>query len=123
MSAWTYSQSSGAMMDPDGNVVEVGYSGADQYVNQPLAESLEDRGPIPTGNYKIGDAYTHASCGPVSMPLEPDPENEMHDRSGFLIHGDTASQDFSASTGCIILSRTTREAIDASECRDLIVTV
>ena len=92
-------------------------------MNQPLAESLEDRGPIPTGTYKIGDAVTHPSCGPVSMPLEPDPENEMHDRSGFLIHGDTASQDFSASTGCIILSRTTREAIDASEIRDLIVTV
>lgn len=121
--AWRYSQKTGAMTDPNGVQVEVGYSGADQFVNKPLAEGIENEGPIPSGRYTIGDAMEHPTCGPVSLPLEPDPNNEMHDRSGFLIHGDTASQDFSASSGCIILSRETREAIDASEDRDLIVTV
>lgn len=118
---WTYSQKTGALTDPNGNVVEVGYSGAGPYANRPLAERLEDRGPIPTGVYTMASAVQHPTCGPVSLPLEPDAANEMWGRSAFLIHGD--NEDHTASTGCIILTRPTRELLDASDIRELVVTV
>jgi len=38
----------------------------------------------------------------------------MNGRSGFLIHGDNSKHNFSASEGCIILSRSTRDAISSS---------
>jgi hypothetical protein len=123
MSIWSYSQASGVLISPDGEVVGAGYSGAHPYVNKPRAEWREDEGPIPTGNYTIGAAVDHATCGPCSLPLEPDPGNEMHGRSAFLIHGDTATMDQTASTGCIILPRNVRDLIEASDCRELIVTV
>lgn len=123
MTTWTYSQRTGELCDPSGTVVEVGYSGAHPYVNKPRAEWRTDEGPIPTGNYTIDAATDHATCGPVSLPLVPYSDNEMHGRSAFLIHGDTATMDQTASTGCIIMSRATREMIEASTCRELVVTV
>ena len=123
MTAWSYSQKSGEMTDPRGVVVEVGYSGAPGFVNRPIAERREDEGPLPTGSYTILPAIDHENLGPVAMPLEPAPENEMHGRSGFYIHGDNAAADESASMGCIILSRDTRDMIDASDIRDLVVTI
>lgn len=121
MTAWTYSQRTGEMRDPEGNVVETGYAGAGPGTNRPAAEHIENVGPVPTGDYRIEPARDHPTCGPCSLPLTPDADNEMHDRSGFLIHGDNA--DHTASTGCIILSRTTRDMIEASSVRDLVVTV
>lgn len=120
---WTYSQHTGEMCDPDGMLVEVGYSGAHPYINKPRAEWREDEGPIPTGEYIINSAIDHETCGPVSIPLEPDDYNKMHGRSAFLIHGDTAEMDQTGSTGCIIMSKETRELIDASEVRLLTVTM
>jgi hypothetical protein len=46
----------------------------------------------------------------------------MFGRSGFLIHGDNAEMNHTASDGCIILSHDIREQIDESEDRVLIVT-
>jgi hypothetical protein len=55
------------------------------------------------------------------MPLTPDPANDMCGRAGFFIHGDNITAPGTASDGCIILSRTTRVAIDASEDKQLTV--
>ena len=122
MTNWTYRQKSGALLDPWGLIVEHGYSGSEPAINRPIAEGVENVGPIPTGLYTIEPAIDHATCGPCSLPLTPDPGNDMHGRSGFLVHGDTDPPG-SASTGCIIMSRATRDLISASDIRDLIVTI
>lgn len=118
---WTYNQRTGALTDPQGVVLEHGYSGAQPYVNVPRAAWREDKGPIPCGSYGIGVAYDHANLGPCSMPLEPEPTNTMFGRDAFFIHGDTQSMDHTASTGCIIMSRATRDTVSASDVRNLVV--
>lgn len=120
MTAWSYSQRTGELRDPGGELIATGYAGAGAGTNRPLAEGIPNVGPIPTGSYTIEAARDHPTCGPCSLPLTPDADNEMHDRSGFLIHGDNA--DHTASTGCIILPRVIRDEIAASECRELVVT-
>jgi hypothetical protein len=120
---WTYRQKTGEMCDPSGAVIETGYAGAGPYVNRPAAEARPNEGPLPTGTYIIEPAYDHANLGPCAIPLTPHVANQMHGRYGFFVHGDTASQDQTASEGCIILSRSTRDLIDASEDRALEVVV
>jgi hypothetical protein len=53
------------------------------------------------------------------MHLVPDPRNVMHGRGSFLIHGDNAAMNHTASDGCIIMARPIRETIDASRDREL----
>jgi hypothetical protein len=111
---WTYLQKSGEMLDPTGKLLTTGYSGFGLGKNEPQMEILHDVGPIPAGTYTIlppADSPTH---GPFAMHLEPDPGNDMFDRSGFLIHGDSKEHPGLASQGCIILGRPFREAIWAS---------
>jgi hypothetical protein len=48
------------------------------------------------------------------MRLEPNQQNEMYGRAGFLIHGDSLEHPGTASLGCIVLGRLYREAIWAS---------
>jgi Tlde1 domain len=121
--AWSYRQSTGELYDSMGNLVDTGYSGAQPYVNDPLAEARVNEGPIPTGSYTIFPGYDHDNLGPQALPLGPSPMNNMHERSDFYIHGDTPEGDQTASKGCIILSRATRDLIDASADNTLIVTV
>ena len=49
LATWSYHQATGEMLDPSDELVEAGYSGAAPWVNNPRAEPLEDRGPLPTG--------------------------------------------------------------------------
>ena len=123
MNSWTYKQTTGEMENPEGDVIEVGYAGFPPFVNRPRAEPLEDRGPLPSGLYTIEAAVDHPNLGPCSLPLTPDAENEMYGRSGFYVHGDSASMDETASKGCIILSRAARDQIAASDIRMLTVVV
>jgi Tlde1 domain len=118
---WSYSQSSGTFSH-DGIFVGIGYSGKGEGLDNPDLQNLPDEGPIPEGTYAIGPAGTHPGKGPVVMALEPDASNQMFGRSGFLIHGDNAEMNHTASEGCIILSRDIRNQIDESEDRVLIVT-
>lgn len=118
---WSYSQSTGAL-SLDGTFIGTGYSGNGEGLDNPDFQNVPDVGPIPEGTYTIGPASTHPGKGPVVMALDPDPSNEMFGRSGFLIHGDTAAMNHTASDGCIILSRDIREQIAASEDTVLIVT-
>ena len=55
------------------------------------------------------------------MRLSPKPGTDTLDRSGFMIHGDNAAANHTASEGCIILSRTTRNMIAASDDDTLVV--
>lgn len=123
MTSWTYRQSTGELIDPDGIMIEVGYSGAPGYVNRPIGERVEDHGVIPTGNYTMMAAIDHATCGPCSIPLTPDADNAMHGRDGFYMHGDTDEMNQTASSGCIIMSRPTRDMVNASPMRTLCVVV
>jgi hypothetical protein len=117
---WTYQQSTGRLSH-DGTFVAFGYSGDAAHRDNPDADHLSNRGPIPRGRYAIGPVIRIASKGPVVIDLEPTLEQRprMHGRGGFLIHGDSIARPGTASQGCIILGRRVREGIVASLDRDL----
>jgi len=109
--------------DDQGNytLVGEGYSGKGEGLNNPFQQAMPgapgkaDAGPIPSGNYTIGTMFDNkGKTGPGSMRLTPDAGNDMHGRSGFLIHGDNSKHNFSASEGCVILPRGARDAISSS---------
>lgn len=118
---WTYSQTTGALMDDLGAFVATGYSGIGPGLDAPDEQEVPNVGPIPQGSYDIGPAFLHPQCGPVAMRLTPQVGTDTFGRDGFLIHGDTASQDHTASHGCVILDRPVRTTIDASADRTLTV--
>ena len=119
---WTYSQSSGKLL-LNGTLVATGYSGHDDGLNNPVLQNEAQIGPIPQGVYTIGPVTAnHPGKGPVVMELHPKLGTQVFGRSGFLIHGDNSELDHTASHGCIILGRPTREQIAASSDRDLVVT-
>lgn len=106
-----YKQSTGELRDGHFKSVGLGYSGRDDGKNNPIQESTKNIGPLPKGYYLISPPRDTESHGPFVLPLVPDPDNSMFDRSGFLIHGDSISHPGRASDGCIIMGRTIREAI------------
>jgi len=105
---WTYVQSSGDLFRGN-EYIETGYSGkVPEGKNNPSKECVKNVGPIPRGSYDIGPEK--ASPSPVTLVLAADDPNYCNPpRDGFLIHGDNSTG--TASTGCIILSRRTRERI------------
>lgn len=115
---WIWTQKAGRMLR---NSVpkSAGYSGAGEGRNNPLLQNVPQVGPIPVGAYSIGPEIESETHGPVSMHLIPLPGSELFGRSGFMIHGDNASS--TASHGCIILPRATREEIAQSHDRLLVV--
>lgn len=110
--SWEYSQQSRTLKH-NGVVVAEGYSGHGAGRNNPDMENVANVGPIPRGRYTIGGAHQDANKGPVVIRLTPFGHN-ARGRSGFLIHGDNAQGNFSASEGCIILNRAARELISNS---------
>lgn len=115
---WLYSQSRG-LLSHDGRFEGSGYSGHGAGLNDPGSEAVEGVGPTPRGRWNITrwDA-THGDKGPIVGVLVP-VGHDAHGRSGFLIHGDNAAGDHSASHGCIILSRVLREKMRDSGDTDL----
>jgi RHS repeat-associated protein len=123
---WEYSQSRGTMthIDSKGKRTEVakGYSGAKgEHQNNPASQHLKDKGPIPRGQYEIGNPRKSRNTGNHVMDLKPHPDNEMHGRKEFQIHGDNPNGDKSASKGCIILPLEARKKISSSGDKKLIV--
>jgi RHS repeat-associated protein len=125
---WIYHQSTGRMNHVDnqtGETTEVctGYAGHNFGLNNPLAQDIpggpedSDGGPLPRGGYTIGplrdNKTSRGTVLPDSMPLIPDPTNDMLDRAGFLIHGGNMKTK-SSSQGCIALPRDCRLAIGDS---------
>ena len=111
--SFTYQQSTG-ILTHDGAEVEVGYSGNGQWMNDPASQNVKDHGPIPQGVYTIGEPEQDPVTGPVSMRLQPAAGNEMFGRGDFLIHGDNALMDHTASDGCIILPHPARLTVAAA---------
>lgn len=118
---WTYFQSTGNLMKPDGGLMSKGYSGDPSHMNEPEAQKLSNEGPIPVGKYEITEPIDTAFHGPYCLGLVPDPGNAMWGRSGFLIHGDSIENPGTASHGCIIMPRYARERVWESGDHQLIV--
>jgi hypothetical protein len=111
MLAW--SQSLGELL-LNGELIGDGYSGHGQGVNNPNMQGVPDLGPIPRGNWGIGDPEDSPNTGPYSIPLYPHPDTQTFGRSEFRIHGDSREHPGQASRGCIILPSPVRERIIAS---------
>lgn len=119
---WEYSQSTGALSHVDDSTgsrrhVGDGYSGHGPGLNNPGLEDRRNVGPIPRGDYEIGEQGDHGSAEHplrASMVLTPHAGNNMHGRNNFLMHGDNGDGNQSASEGCIILPRDVRDEIGHS---------
>jgi Tlde1 domain len=121
---WTYAQSTGQLYDPTGEPFGTpGYSGHPPHVNDASAEADPNLGPIPAGDWQIVTMRPEAPQGPFVLVLAPKPDTNTFGRSGFLMHGDLVTEpgQEEASLGCIIMPRSTREAVWASQDRDLVV--
>ena len=114
---WIYEQSTGKLHFK-GKVVAQGYAGRGKGLNNPDAEKERNVGPVPRGEYTIGEAFKHPTIGPLVMRLTPI-GHTAHGRSGFLIHGDNRKMDRSASRGCIILPPAVRTQIAESPVKRL----
>ena len=115
-----YQQSTGNIYH-DTTPLGTGYAGHGLGLNNPAAQFIEGVGPLPCGWYTIGTPFDHPHCGPYAMRLTPDACTEMNGRAGFLMHGDNAASNHSASDGCIVMARDIREAVWASGDRRLLV--
>jgi hypothetical protein len=111
---WTYEQLTGNLFDDTYNLIGTGYSGFGQGKNDPNSDDLPEIGPIPRGGYIIKAPMNTVEHGPFAIGLVPVPENDMHGRSGFLMHGDSITNPGLASKGCIIMPRAVREKVWAS---------
>jgi Protein of unknown function (DUF2778) len=110
----TYVQCSGRLLDDAGTLLGTGYSGNTSGLDNPAAEDERAVGPLPCGLYTItAPRHPIDHLGPLAMFLDPDPANEMFDRSGFFMHGDNARGNHSASDGCIVMGPRIRGAIAA----------
>ena len=104
-----FQQSTGKFTFADGEIVQ-GYSGHGDGKDRPEMQDVKNVGPLPRGRYtgvQLFDPHPHV--GAYAIELQPDPANTMYGRSGFFVHGDSIQHPGSASDGCIILSRETRE--------------
>lgn len=119
---WTYRVTLGELYDVQGERIAVGYSGAPEAKNDVTKEAIPFVGPIPRGWYRMGTAYESAQCGPVTIPLTPTVSTQTFNRNDFEMHGDAIGAPGTASHGCIILDRPTRERLAASVDRDVHVT-
>jgi hypothetical protein len=108
-----YSQTTGEFTQ-DGQPLGTGYSGNGEGLNNAAMQQVHGVGPIPQGTYTIGPPHADAEVGPVAMALLPAAGNAMFNRGDFLIHGDNAALDHTASEGCIVLPHDVRVMIAAA---------
>jgi hypothetical protein len=107
----TYRQQTGQMVGFEFGAQ--GYSGNGKGLNNPAMQDVHGVGPLPQGDYTIEPPHDDAKVGPFAMRLVPAATNTMFGRGDFLIHGDNAQENHTASEGCIIMSRDARVAIGA----------
>ena len=91
--------------------IATGYAGAPSARNDPDRQDEKGVGPIPVGVWHIDAPKDHPRLGPQAFHLEPDKAVQVYGRSGFFIHGDNSRGGGSASNGCIVLNRRTRDLI------------
>lgn len=97
------------------------YAGHGIGKNASAYERMQNIGPIPCGDWEIArwDDH-HGDKGPQVAILIPI-GHKAWNRSGFLIHGDSASHPGMASFGCIIAPRSVRDKLRNSGERKLTV--
>lgn len=106
----------------DGKYIGTGYAGRGEGLDNPNEDHIKDIGPIPAGEYTLGDFYDDpGGKGPVVCKLFPTSSTDTHGRAGFMIHGDNKEHNYTASHGCIILPRNVRELIRDSKDKHLTV--
>src|SRR5689334_19638185 len=113
---WIYEQRTGRLYregDPENYFL--GYAGAGVGKNNPSLQHVEDVGPLPRGDYDIMPPQDTVTHGPFVLRLVPHDGNEMHGRDGFMMHGDSKVHPGTASEGCIIQSKSARDAVWRSE--------
>lgn len=98
----------------DGACVGMGYAGNGPCLNDPGACDVKMHGPLPQGMYTIGAPEDRPTTGLFSLPLTPH-DQAMFGRGSFYIHGDNPRANQSASDGCIVTDRATRELIAAMQ--------
>jgi hypothetical protein len=103
-------------IDSNGNVTNqvTGYSGNGTGLNNPAQKNIQNVGPIPQGTYDIGPQRNSRNTGPAILPLTPQTNTNTFGRNNFQIHGDNRGGNQSASHGCVILNRNTRDQISNS---------
>jgi hypothetical protein len=111
-----YVQASGEFFNSGGPVltpIAKGYSGAGEHKNNPASQCLSQLGPVPRGWYTMHLDDTIDGLD-AAIRLQPDEDNEMCGRSGFLIHGDSTTKPGWASEGCIVVGgKTVRQDLAA----------
>lgn len=112
---WTFNVSAG-ILSHDGAVAALGvWSGHDEGRNNQAMEAHANLGPIPRGEWLIGDLIqTTESHGPYVLPLTPAEGTDTYGRGGFLIHGASAISPMESSRGCLIVPRSVRLLIAES---------
>ena len=119
--SWEFAQNTGRLTHIDDKTgarkfIAFGYAGNVKGFNNSKLQHVGNVGPLPQGHYTINlNPQTRITVSGSrvtdALVLTPDKHNEMFDRSGFLIHGRTASWDFGASNGCAIFDYNIREKI------------
>ena len=131
-----FAQSSGNLLEVAGDATETllgtGFAGNDSRPgvnpthihgrNNPQAQALHCIGPLPVGWYTMGEPFHHPALGPLTFQLTPDGGNEMFGRTGFFMHGASATDPLNSSEGCIVQAHDVRQAVADSGVRRLQVT-
>jgi hypothetical protein len=115
-----YNNSNGNL-SRNGKLIGIGYSGSGAGLNNPLMDGVVDVGPIPAGEYAIGDFYNDPEKGQLAAHLTPKPGTDTLGRGGFMIHGDNQEMNHTASHGCIIFTHEIRVKMAFSGDEDLLV--
>jgi hypothetical protein len=128
--AWVVSQSSGQIthvptdgVGPPEPIFDGAYTGHGIGVNNPALSFVPSIGPIPIGDYSMGPEQDNRTGSghtlKSSIRLTPAASNWMFGRGGFLIHGDNARHNRSASEGCIIVPQNIRDKMGRSSDKTL----
>ncbi len=122
---WEYHIRTGALwhFPPGGGaaqLIDFGYSGKGDGLNNPLYQLERNVGPIPEGEWNIGPPY-NSPLGKPTFRLTPMSGTETRGRDpySFLIHADDPCECFDASEGCIVISKEARKKIAGSGDRNL----
>jgi hypothetical protein len=117
---WYFYQDTGKLAHNDTTLAQA-YSGFGSDKDNPTAQNVPDCGPIPQGLYLIEWPDPNDPHGPYSMRLTPATTNQMWNRLGFWIHGDSTTHPGEASRGCIVCPKPTRAIL--ATCTDRALTV
>jgi len=117
----TYSQTTGHIMDEQGNLVATGWAGRGEGKNNPSAQDQHCTGPLPQGIYECGAWHDHPHLGPMVLDLHQ-VSGDTYGRDAFYVHGPSSKNYGEESMGCIIVPRPGREMVHALLPRRVTVT-